>query len=38
MTDSDLVAALRPVADALDALGVCYYLRGSKYGSTGVYH
>ena len=29
MTESELVAALRPVADALDALGVRYYICGS---------
>jgi len=34
MTESDLVAALRPVADALDALGVCYYLGGSVASSA----
>jgi hypothetical protein len=34
MTDSDLVAALRPVADALDALGVRYYLTGSVASSA----
>jgi hypothetical protein len=34
MTDSDLVAALRPVADALDALGVRYYLAGSVASSA----
>ena len=34
MTDSDLVAALRPVADALDALGVRYYLGGSVASSA----
>ena len=34
MTDSDLVAALRPVADALDALDVPYYLAGSAASSA----
>ena len=34
MTDSDLVAALRPVADALEALGVRYYLGGSVASSA----
>ena len=34
MTESDLVAALRPVADALDALGVRYYLAGSVASSA----
>lgn len=34
MTDSDLVAALRPVADALDALDVRYYLAGSLASSA----
>ena len=34
MTESDLVAALRPVADALDALGVRYYLGGSVASSA----
>ena len=34
MTDSDLLAALRPVADALDALGVRYYLGGSIASSA----
>lgn len=34
MTDSDLVAALRPVADAFDALGVRYYLGGSVASSA----
>ncbi len=34
MTDSDLVAALRPVADALDALGVPDYLTGSVASSA----
>ena len=34
MTDSDLVAALRPVADALDALRVRYYLGGSIASSA----
>ena len=34
MTESDLVAALRPVADALAALGVRYYLAGSVASSA----
>ena len=34
MTESDLVAALRPVANALDALGVGYYLGGSVASSA----
>jgi hypothetical protein len=34
MTESDVVAALRPVADALDALGVRYYLSGSIASSA----
>jgi hypothetical protein len=34
MTASDLVAALRPVTDALDALGVAYYIAGSLASST----
>jgi len=34
MTESDLVAALRPVADALDALGIVYYLGGSLASSA----
>jgi len=34
MTESDLVAALRPVADAFDALGVGYYLGGSVASSA----
>jgi len=34
MTESDLVAALRPVADALDALGVVYYLGGPLASSA----
>ena len=34
MTESDIVAALRPVADALDALGVRYYLGGSIASSA----
>lgn len=34
MTESDLVAALRPVADALDALGVRYFLGGSVASSA----
>jgi hypothetical protein len=34
MTESDLVAALRPVADALDGLGVRYYLTGSVASSA----
>ena len=34
MTASDLVAALRPVAQALDALGVRYYIGGSVASSA----
>ncbi|OFW17636.1 MAG: hypothetical protein A3H97_13470 [Acidobacteria bacterium RIFCSPLOWO2_02_FULL_65_29] len=34
MTESDLVAALRPVAAAFDALGVRYYLGGSVASSA----
>ena len=34
MTESDLVAALRPVADAFDTLGVRYYLGGSVASSA----
>lgn len=34
MTDSDLVAALRPIAEAFDALGVAYYLGGSVASSA----
>lgn len=34
MTDSDLVAALRPVAEAFDELGVRYYLGGSVASSA----
>lgn len=34
MTESDLVAALRPVADAFDALGIRYYLGGSVASSA----
>ncbi|HEY7192087.1 MAG TPA: hypothetical protein VH436_36315 [Vicinamibacterales bacterium] len=34
MTASDLVAAVRPVADALDALGVPFYIGGSLASST----
>ena len=34
MTDSDLVAALRPVADAFEALRVRYYLGGSVASSA----
>ncbi len=34
MTASDLVAALRPVAEALEALGVSYYLTGSVASSA----
>ena len=34
MTETDLVAALRPLADALDALGVRYYLGGSVASSA----
>ncbi len=34
MTESDLVAALRPVADTLDALGVGYYIGGSVASSA----
>jgi hypothetical protein len=34
MTASDLVVALRPVADALDGLGISYYIGGSLASST----
>jgi hypothetical protein len=34
MTDSDLVAAIRPVADALDELHARYYLAGSVASSA----
>jgi hypothetical protein len=34
MTDSDVVAAVGPVADALDGLGVPYFLGGSLASST----
>ncbi len=34
MTDSDLVAALRPIADAFDALDVRYHLGGSVASSA----
>jgi hypothetical protein len=34
VTDSDLVAALRPVAEAFEALGVRYYLGGSVASSA----
>ena len=34
MTEPDLVGALRPVAEALDALGVRYYLGGSVASSA----
>jgi hypothetical protein len=34
MTESDLVSALRPVADAFDALGVRYYIGGSVASSA----
>ena len=34
MTESDLVAALQPVADSLDALGVTFYLGGSLASSA----
>ena len=34
MTESALVEALRPIADALDALGVRYYLGGSIASSA----
>lgn len=34
MTDSDLVAALQPVAEAFEALGVRYYLGGSVASSA----
>lgn len=34
MTESDLVAALRPVTEAFDALGVRYYLGGSVASSA----
>ena len=33
MTEPDFVAAVAPVADALDALGVPYYLAGSVNSS-----
>lgn len=33
MTARDLVAAIAPVADALDALGIPYYLAGSVISS-----
>jgi hypothetical protein len=34
VTDSDLVTALRPIAEALETLGVRYYLAGSVASST----
>lgn len=34
MTDGDLVSALRPLADAFDALGVRYYVAGSVASSA----
>ena len=34
MTDSSLILALRPIADAFDALGVRYYLGGSVASSA----
>lgn len=34
MTESDLVAALRPIADVLDEAGVRYYLAGSLASSA----
>ena len=34
MTDSELTSALRPVAEAFDALGVLYYLGGSVASSA----
>lgn len=34
MTESDLVAALRPVTEAFDALDVRYYLGGSVASSA----
>lgn len=34
MTETDLVAALRPVAEAFDALGVRYFLSGSVASSA----
>ena len=34
MTESDLVAALRPVAAAFDALGVRYFIGGSVASSA----
>ena len=34
MTETDLVAALRPVAEAFDALGVRYFLAGSVASSA----
>jgi len=34
MTDSELISALRPVAEAFDALGVLYYLGGSVASSA----
>jgi hypothetical protein len=34
MTEADLVAALRPVAEAFDALGVRYFLSGSVASSA----
>jgi hypothetical protein len=34
MTESDLASALRPIAEAFDALGVHYYLAGSIASSA----
>jgi len=34
VTDSELVAALRPIAQALEALGVSYFLGGSVASSA----
>ena len=34
MTEADLIAALRPVVEALDALGVRYFLGGSVASSA----
>ncbi|MBI4262850.1 MAG: hypothetical protein HY657_00610 [Acidobacteria bacterium] len=34
MTDTELVAALRPVGEAFEALGVRYYLGGSVASSA----
>jgi hypothetical protein len=35
MTDSDLVTALAPLADAFEALGIAYYLGGSVASGSG---